>query len=204
MPTSVASSSLRRVGPWADAKGQADCCPGKKPTRRSALRALLLALHCSAVYRLTNHRASSSGRLADLRSRRSNFWTLRRATVPGMPGVQDQPWLGTMCVLLWTCTTPNAFIVRSMALRRHAALETRHRFARRWQAMVANPLSRAVSHPGARVKSSPQCRRNSIRTHPRTRLLVCDSDQFIVGFFDHHVLSLMASHDECSNDNGRK
>src|SRR5271166_6785046 len=33
--------------------------------------------HCGAVYRLTNHCASSSGRLAVLRSRRSNFWTLR-------------------------------------------------------------------------------------------------------------------------------
>jgi hypothetical protein len=33
--------------------------------------------HCSAVYRLTIRRESSTGRLAVLRSRRSNFWTLR-------------------------------------------------------------------------------------------------------------------------------
>src|ERR1022692_4848645 len=50
-------------------------------------------------------------------------------------------------------TTPNAFIVRSMELRRHAAPETHHRFARCWRAIGGKAIVEGCFRP----RSTREC-----------------------------------------------
>ena len=51
-------------------------------------------------------------------------------------------------------TTPNAFIVRSMALRRYAAPETHHRFARCWRTIGGKAIVAGCFSPRARVNAN--------------------------------------------------
>jgi hypothetical protein len=69
----------------------------------------------------------------------------------------------TVCVLLWTCTIPIAFIVRSIALLRHAAPETHHRFTER--------ASLASTHTDAPINWDTQAFMRTSDAHSITRKL---------------------------------